>query len=159
MAEKINYVAVLPDGTEVPYESEVDRHFGAERAEEICRKIVSRSSLRSSRRNPERVSVELFRLDIVGVAIARRSRGVFHILPPPADMTAAEYEEEMANAVSGLPIEFQSLVRSQAYERGHSAGYEEVVSLAEGLASELQPAILAYQRRLMESLVATRSQP
>lgn len=59
-----------------------------------------------------------------------------------ANLANARFEA----AIAQLPEAFQSMVRSQAYDRGHSAGMDEVASVAEGLVYDLLPCIEAYRR-------------
>jgi len=46
------------------------------------------------------------------------------------------------------PIEFRSVLSYMAYERGHSAGEDEVFNILSNLVSELKPAIEAYTTRI-----------
>lgn len=60
-------------------------------------------------------------------------------------MTAEEYHAAMLDAVSGLPKEFAAFVEGESSERGHGAGYEEIVSIAEELAEKLRNVIHDYE--------------
>jgi hypothetical protein len=150
---KINHLGVLPDGTEIAIEEAVHSRFGARDSQDICNEIVRKSGLTTPRNDPQAVAVQLFRLEIAGAKIVQRLRGTYQVMPPRAAATADDYDTEMEQALCDLPDEFKSFVSSQAWQRGHSAGHDEVVGIANELAGDIRPAILAYQRRLMESLV------
>ena len=58
--------------------------------------------------------------------------------------TKAEQEYELEK----LPEEFRSAISYMAYERGHSAGEDEVLSILKELVSDLLPSIKAFEKRL-----------
>ena len=62
------------------------------------------------------------------------------------DLTAKEKE-----LLALVPEEFRSVLSNMTYDRGHSAGLEEVVSVLENLVYDLTPAITAYAHRLKHS--------
>lgn len=61
-----------------------------------------------------------------------------------------QFEAAMAERMklSNLPDELKSFVRSVAWERGHSSGYEEVLLIANDLADELGDAFKKYEQRI-----------
>lgn len=61
------------------------------------------------------------------------------------EMTFLEY------ATKDLPPEFAAFVSYNAYERGHSAGQEEINGIAEGLAADLLPHVQEFIRRTGEN--------
>lgn len=62
--------------------------------------------------------------------------------PPPAPrMTLEEYNSQMESLFEQLPEEFRPFVEGYAYDRGHSAGYDEVYLIAQGLVYALKPCI------------------
>jgi hypothetical protein len=48
-----------------------------------------------------------------------------------------------------VPEEFRSVISSMAYDRGHSAGRDEVLLYIRNYVHELQPAIHAFEIRLL----------
>lgn len=58
-----------------------------------------------------------------------------------ARMTDNEFNQKMDRLLLNVPESIAKFVRSTAYDRGHSAGYEEVLSIAESLVSELDEVI------------------
>lgn len=59
-----------------------------------------------------------------------------------------KYQREMAAILEQLPEELRSFVSWQAWDTGHSAGYNEVVLIASNLTEGLLPAVKAYTERL-----------
>ena len=65
------------------------------------------------------------------------------------DLFIEEIEER--DYFSGqLPPEFRSVISYQAYERGHSAGQEEIDLILRGLVNDLLPAIKEFEKRIRE---------
>lgn len=151
MKQKRTYVVVFADKTEhfveIMYNSE---SFSAKN---ICQDAVRSKKLTTSRKNPQTVAVELFAVEISGGQLNRRKVGNYEVMPSLERMNSEEYNEELAEAIEELPEEFQSYVSHAAWERGHSAGYEEVVNIAREMASDLLPHLQRYQKRIMEGLV------
>ena len=63
-------------------------------------------------------------------------------------MTNEEFEIAQAEAILNIPSEFHQFLRENAWERGHSSGYEEVLGIIRNLADSLEPAIVSYRNRL-----------
>lgn len=63
-------------------------------------------------------------------------------------MDGQEYDARMQELLAEIPEEFRTFVSAQAYDRGHSAGYEEVLGIAQGIVFELVPSISKYTKRL-----------
>lgn len=147
---KKNYVAVLPDGSESNhelwyYDDGRRQHNHREAAEQAVRDAGITTPRNAETRT---VRVRVHELTIEKGAL-KRSHGVdFDITPPMARMTDDDYTRELAEALDGLPPEFAAFVSEKAYDDGHSAGYEEVVSLARGMAYSLKQAVDKYNARL-----------
>lgn len=62
-----------------------------------------------------------------------------------------EYETNMIFEEYKIPDEFRSTISSMAYDRGHSAGYEEVQMLIKSYCSDLSQPIKDYSLRLTGS--------
>lgn len=149
--EKRNYVAVLPDGTEHPFELinySRDRGFAKHDIEAKLRQVVADAGLRTSRKEPQTVSVQCFQLVINGAALQRNPAGTFQITPPPHRMTQDEFNEEQAELLKFAPEEFHSALSHKAWEDGHSAGYEEVILLLQGLVDWIDAPLKAYTARI-----------
>lgn len=61
-----------------------------------------------------------------------------------------EYPCRLDYILRHLPPEFKSHVSAVAYERGHSAGQEEIDNIAEGMVADLSPVIEAYTTRILK---------
>ena len=65
-----------------------------------------------------------------------------------ARMTEQEYTEAQAELLKDFPPEFKGTLSYMAWERGHSAGYEEVLNELRGLVSDLKEPIQKYGERM-----------
>jgi hypothetical protein len=63
-------------------------------------------------------------------------------------MTNEEFASTQTEILKDIPEEFKSALSYMAYERGHSAGNEEIVNELRGLVSDLQQAIEDYTKRI-----------
>jgi hypothetical protein len=147
-------VAVLPDGTEY-FEDLRPRRSGERHHESDYRQIAERfvrsTTLTTKRSAPQTVKVSLFNEEIKDGRIWRTPSYVFDVLPNFEPMTCAEYEAEMTEILSVLPVEFHAYVRDASYNDGHSVGFEEAVSIARAMVYGLQPVIEQYKYRLLRS--------
>jgi hypothetical protein len=67
--------------------------------------------------------------------------------PPKPRMTEEEFCQQKADLVDGLPIEFAGWLDYEAWERGHSAGYEEIIGILQGLTYGFRKAFKEWQER------------
>lgn len=142
-----------------PYVVVLGQHevFGEVRGEHIrnfdvqseVRQVLELDGRTASRRKPESVSIEVFRLVVRSGKLVRQLAMRLDERLPVARLTEHEYESEMTVLLADLPESFRLFVRRQAWEDGHSSGYEEVISIAQDLASGLQPAIEQYRKSLL----------
>lgn len=144
-AEKVMLVAELPDGKE--YVAEVP---GNTRLLDFANAAVRSAGMTANRQNPAPVSVRVLRLTAENGQAVRRSLQVINVTPPLERMTESEYDQVMLKILNELPKEFHSFVSGQAWDEGHSAGLEEVVLIADGLAGDLKPAVEAYAEALQQ---------
>ncbi len=70
---------------------------------------------------------------------------------PVEALDQSSYDAALDNLLQGLPAEFHEFVSSQAYERGHSSGFDECLNIATDLVYDLEKAINAYNKRIKES--------
>lgn len=77
------------------------------------------------------------------------SAGSETVLLPQERCDQNSYELEMDKILNVLPLSLQNFVRSQAYERGHSSGYEECLNIAKGLTYELEQLLPQLKRELV----------
>lgn len=154
MSNTITAVAVLPDGTEHYAEKTVGR-FGNP-CMDIAEEAIRAAGLTTPRATPQTVSIEVFKLTVEGGKMQRKSMGYYKVNLPLAAMTDDEYTVELNTAVSGLPPEFADWVKNKAWDDGHSGGYENVVSLAGGMADGLERAIAKYANRIVSKRSGVR---
>lgn len=146
-SEKYPVVAVLPNGVE--WHAEIDgRYKGDFEFHQVCSRAVAKQNMTTSRKNPESWSVGLFKLTIKDGQLVRSKIGTYEIQLPLAPMTVGEYNAELDELLEQIPTEFHGFVSSSAYERGHSAGYEEVLGIARTLVSDLLEPIKKFKQNL-----------
>jgi len=67
---------------------------------------------------------------------------------PPARLTQEQFEAKQTELLADLPKEFHSAIAYNAWEHGHSAGYEEVLIHVSDLADALAEPIKNYTKRI-----------
>jgi hypothetical protein len=154
MADVDYYLATMPDRPDLPEFSFEKRNYGSrhpsmEDYQQWCQEAVRFWQLTTPRAEPQQVRVQLFRLKIVKGQIARQTISTYTVTPPLERMTADEYSAEMDEILAALPGPFRAYVGSEAYERGHSAGYEEVVGIAQAMADALKQPIADYRKQVL----------
>ena len=74
------------------------------------------------------------------------------VIPAPRPrMTEIEYEARKDEILSQLPKEFHGAIGWQAWERGHSAGYEEVIGCLDEMVDALVKPIKEYTERIIKA--------
>ncbi len=63
-------------------------------------------------------------------------------------MTAESYQKRFNEIMGGIPEEFQSILSYMAYERGHSAGEDEILRILGSLVYDFRPAIEKFENRI-----------
>ena len=114
----------------------------------LCQQLVRRLGLTTARKYPKKIKVFVFRLEIIKGKLERRGRQAYDIDLPLERMTADEYNADMEEELKDIPEEFRSYVSNESYDRGHSAGYEEVLSIAKEMIYNLKPCIENYRKRI-----------
>lgn len=146
--EVANLVAVLPDGRE--YFGEIRDHtFNA--LADLVDKAVRAYGIKNYRSNPVEVNVNIYRLLIKNGEMNRVLVKVVTISPPFEAMTQKEFDAEMESVVSEIPVEFHDFVSAYAWMKGHSSGFEEVLSIASELVARLADPITAYEKSVIAS--------
>lgn len=145
---KLNLVAVI-NGTDYPAEYELHgsgnmQSWFKQAAEDAVRK----AGIKNERTNPMQMGVEVFILKIKGTELVRERVGKILVTPPLKPMTDTEYQAELTTILATVPKEFHHFVSTNAWDHGHSSGYEEVINIASQLASDLQPAITEYTKSI-----------
>lgn len=65
-------------------------------------------------------------------------------------MTEQEFTQKQAELLKDIPEELKGTLSYMAYERGHSAGYEEVICVLQGLVSDLHEPLQKLVERVSE---------
>lgn len=68
--------------------------------------------------------------------------------PFPPRMTPEEFSEQQTKLLAQLPEEFRGVISSMAWDRGHSAGYEEVILYVQDYVDELKDPIEKFEKRI-----------
>jgi hypothetical protein len=149
MMDKTSYVAVL--GTEEQFGEfyhQGTKAFGENLNKKgLAEQLVRRLGLTTPRKDPQKLKVDVFRLDIVQGQLKRVPVGTYDVQPYLERMTDEEYADELKDILSDVPEEFWPFVKSQSWDRGHSSGNEEVISYARELVGELAPCIAAFEKK------------
>ncbi|MEI7942926.1 MAG: hypothetical protein WCH76_07180 [Candidatus Riflemargulisbacteria bacterium] len=69
----------------------------------------------------------------------------------PRKMTNEGFINAEAQLLNQLPEEFRSYASSEAYDHGHSAGYEEIIGYLRGIVNGLREPIEKYKKRVIDS--------
>ena len=144
------YVAVLPDGREhveevSPPKSRLRFVRGPY---QIAMDFVRKVGLTTPRSRPTDVLVKVFTVKVKDGEMVRELEGDYMVQLPLDKMTGEDYEAAMAEIVEDLPDEFKTYVRDEAYDRGHSSGYEECYSIGQDMAGKLAICVNLYTTRL-----------
>jgi hypothetical protein len=69
-----------------------------------------------------------------------------------SSMTEAIFFSAQEEALIDIPEEFRSFIRTQAWDLGHSSGYEEVLGYVRSFAGSLFEPISAFKKRVVEDV-------
>lgn len=147
-----SYVAVVHNnvnGTDAIHEYYADNE-PYDNTPTICQKAVVDSGYTTPRGNPTTVKVILYRLNIEKGKLVRNQVVTHQVSLPFASLTSEQYNAELDKILDSVPEAFRRFISSSAYERGHSAGYEEVLMIAQGLATELEDPIKEFKKQVLE---------
>jgi len=112
--------------------------------------IINKSGLTTSRQNPQTIRVEIHKLTIKDGKLTQNFFTNIDIQPPLARMTVNEMNEEIIEMIKDIPQEFHFPLTSVAWDKGHSAGYEEVISELLYLISKFTPSIREYKKNILK---------
>lgn len=147
---KALYVMVLPDNTEYFFEHDAKTSVGF-CAQNHLQMLVRTRGLTAPRSSPRTLTAALYAIKADGQGTLQRSqRSPVTVHIPFAPLTDEEFAKEQDKLLASIPREFASLLSQQAYDRGHSCGHEEVLSILQGLVADFKPAIEAYTCRAVK---------
>lgn len=169
---KTHYIAVY--GTEEEHGEYTPNRWDTSPAKYItdilCRKLVNRLGLKTHKNNPQTIQIKVHKLQIIEdkrsnhkennsnsgyFRIVRQPAGTYNIDLPHELMTKEEYETELQKTLNQIPPEFWPFITNTSYQRGHSAGYEETLSIAQEMTADLQPCASNYIMLGAKNIVAT----
>lgn len=149
---KISFVAILPNGEE-HFEDLVPYSLTSEGIKDAATKVADNAvrlhGLTTSRNDPKKIIVEVKKISINKGKLERSPYGKISVMPPIERLTQEEYEKELETLLAPLPDEFKSFVRNKSWSDGHSAGYEEVISIADDLVDSIMAPLKEYTNRLV----------
>jgi hypothetical protein len=93
------------------------------------------------------IELKIYRLFAHSGEMRKEFIRTFHAPLPFAPITDDQYHAEKANILEGVPPEFGNWLTDEAYEEGHSAGMEEVLSLLRSSVDGFMRAFKQYQQR------------
>lgn len=96
----------------------------------------------------QKVPVKIEKQKVVGGALEWVTVGSEMVSLQQERCDGKIYNEQLTEIVSELPPSLGGFVRSQAYEHGHSSGYEECLSIARALAYELKEILPQLKKEL-----------
>lgn len=132
--------------TEIP-DIERNRNF---LIEQECGRFLSHLGVTAPYSNPQYARIVVNSVTIKDGKLVQGHPLYYDVSIPSARMTDEEYRAEMDDILAPLPKAFRSYVESEAYDRGHSSGMEEVVNIARGIAFNLLPFIRLYDKERSE---------
>lgn len=144
------YVAVVVDANNF-------EHFGEVRDEvrlydfevdRLARDAIYQSGIKTPRNNPIKTRVNLFSVKLVKGQAVRTPAGYKNVDVPLLRMTNEDFETAQSEALANIPLEFHAAFRQIAWDEGHSAGYEEVVSILDRLIDHFDLPIKQYTKRI-----------
>lgn len=97
------------------------------------------------------VTIKVYVVKIVNLEIRLTPYKTLEVEPYTRAMTSEDYALDMDKLLSELPEEFRGYASYQAYERGHSSGYEESYNIAQDIVSGLVGPIKEYTKRLLKA--------
>lgn len=151
MDEKRNYKFVLPNGNE-HFETVDFQSWKGSNGDQLRNAVESfvrfKSGLTTNRKEPTNIKVRVFRQEIEGGKIKDSLVADYSVTPAYGPMTEVEYVSELQDLLAHVPKAFQPFVRQRSWEEGHSSGYEAVIQHADGLITDLKPAIEIYKKEL-----------
>ena len=112
--------------------------------------IVRTSGITTPRKNPKKLLVHVSSICAKDGKLTRKPFTNFEIYPPTTRMTPDEFNEEKYKLLKDIPKEFHVAFSSVAWDKGHSDGLEEVISILSDLISNFKQSIIDYENRLVE---------
>lgn len=88
----------------------------------------------------------VFKMEAVDGELKETYWTAISAIPSRARLMDEQFGAAQSKALEDLPTEFHAFIRQNAWEHGHSAGFEEVLNYVRELVHGLGPAIAEYDR-------------
>lgn len=96
----------------------------------------------------KQVKLKVYSQDVEKGVIVEKFVGEFSAFLPEESPNEDQFREKMDAILSFLPKEFRSFIEAYAWDKGHSSGYCEIMSIAQELTDNLREAVNKFYRRL-----------
>lgn len=154
MKEKNNRMFVVNiNSNDIFFEADINAgNFWSTSVQGTVEDIVNKSGLKANRKEPKSIKVQVDSISIKDGKQVRSFYNKYDISLPLMPMTEEEFRQEQVEILSEVPHEFHEAFISMAWDRGHSSGYEEVISHLKNLVNELSSSINAFARRVSKTI-------
>lgn len=142
--QKRQFIAKLASGKEKAFESTYDR------IDEMAQAVVRAEKLTTPRANPQHIAVVIEESKVVNEEIKRVYVKSVSVMPYLERMTQAEFDQEQAELLDRIPEEIRPALSGLAWDSGHSAGFEEVISHLSTLVDALEKPIETLLHRMRD---------
>ena len=133
-------------------EYQIAREVREDEIEQLGRDVLEKANVYNDPDDHRSTTkVTLFEVKLINGKIERVPAGSVDAVPWCRQLTELEYNKAMDDAVEPLPKEFQDYVRQESYDRGHSAGWSEVLNYARSMTTELLPVVNQYTTRITKA--------
>ena len=113
---------------------------------ESARQAVAKSGMKVPYKQEQFVNVTIDQLIIKDGVLQKNFRTNCSVKIPQERINNSQYEQELEELLNKIPEEFRSFVSRMSWEDGHSAGLEEVLSIADDLVDGLLPCIEKFKK-------------
>ena len=119
--------------------------------EYLLRKFVSKFYTKKYNEGYVTIPVKVYKIQVINFEVKLQFSHVIDVEPFSAPMTADDYLTELEKLLQEIPKEFRDFVNAQAYDRGHSSGYQECYNIAQDIVHSLKKPIELYTKRLLKA--------
>lgn len=144
--ESENYVVIFPDGKEIFIDYLSLKINLSYDLKQIANQAVRIRGLTRPRGVDKKICVIIQSLSITKGEVKRSIGSEIGIDLPVEALTSETFAIAEKELLSIIPEEFHGFVSQQAYDRGHSSGYDEVFQIEQEIVAELTPAIEKFRK-------------
>ena len=133
---------------EMTYSFSLNSIGGTPTGQEAAVHALRLSGISTDRHNPEKQNIYVSIVALKNGALTISPESRYSLTPPFKDINQEEFVAESIRLLSEIPKEFCPYLSAMAYERGHSAGFEEVLLILKNEIVEIAPAIKDFEARI-----------